>query len=107
MRLREGGAEPKAQEGSEYGSSGDRAAMRQLRLYALRTLLVTLCMAATPVAFARAQVTPSTSLTEQEQLERDFTDPPSTVPPIIIRDGYTPATYALYPLRWTLRILAA
>jgi hypothetical protein len=79
----------------------------RLRLYALRMLLVALCMAATPVAFARAQVAPSTSLTEQEQVERDFTDPLTTAPQIIIRDAYTHATYAPYPVRWTLRILAA
>jgi len=45
-------------------------------------------------AFAQTQATPATSLTEEEKLERDFTDPLTTVPQVVIRDDYTPATYA-------------
>jgi hypothetical protein len=46
-------------------------------------------MAAT---FAEAQTAP-TVLQKEEQLERDFTDPLTTLPQVIIRDSYTPANY--------------
>lgn len=65
-----------------------------VRLSALCMLLVTSWMAAAPVAFAQTQATPATSLSEEEKLERDFTDPLTTVPQVVIRDDYTPATYA-------------
>jgi hypothetical protein len=44
-------------------------------------------MAAT---LAEAQ-TVATPVREEEQLERDFTDPLTTLPQVIIRDSYTPA----------------
>ena len=44
-----------------------------------------------------AQVQPSSSLAEEEKLERDFTDPLSTLPQLIIRDIYTPANYGPGP----------
>src|SRR5689334_1271181 len=44
-------------------------------------------------ALASAQAPPSTSLAQQEKLERDFTDPLTTLPQVIIRDSYTPANY--------------
>ena len=43
--------------------------------------------------FAEAQSTPVTGLAEEERLERDFTDPLSTLPQLILRDSYTPANY--------------
>jgi hypothetical protein len=43
--------------------------------------------------FANAQTTPSATLTEEEKLERDFTDPLSTLPQLIVRDSYTPTNY--------------
>jgi hypothetical protein len=43
--------------------------------------------------FANAQTTPSAALSEEEKLERDFTDPLSTLPQLIVRDSYTPANY--------------
>jgi hypothetical protein len=43
--------------------------------------------------FANAQTTPAAALTEEEKLERDFTDPLSTLPQLIVRDSYTPASY--------------
>ena len=45
------------------------------------------------VGMARAQ----TTLSAEEKLERDFTDPLSTLPQLIIRDGYTPANYGPGP----------
>jgi len=47
-------------------------------------------LAATP--FAEAQTAPAT-LQQEEQIERDFTDPLSTLPQVIIRESYTPAKY--------------
>ena len=43
--------------------------------------------------FANAQTTPAAALTEEEKLERDFTDPLSTLPQLIVRDSYTPTNY--------------
>jgi hypothetical protein len=43
-------------------------------------------------AFAQAQST-AASLQQEDQLERDFTDPLTTLPQVIVRDGYTPANY--------------
>jgi hypothetical protein len=51
--------------------------------------LLLMLMAAT---FAEAQTAP-TILQKEEQLERDFTDPLTTLPQVIIRDSYTPANY--------------
>jgi hypothetical protein len=43
--------------------------------------------------FAQAQSRPATGLAEEELLERDFTDPLTTLPQLILRDSYTPANY--------------
>ena len=43
-------------------------------------------------AFAQAQSAPTT-LQQEEQLERDFTDPLTTLPQVLVRDSYTPANY--------------
>src|SRR5246127_19958 len=45
-----------------------------------------------PVSFARAQ-TAASVLAQEEQLERQFTAPLTTLPQVIIRDSYTPANY--------------
>jgi hypothetical protein len=63
--------------------------MRSAELYAAPWLLAGLLMVVFGVGIARAQTTPSA----EEKLERDFTDPLSTVPQLIIRDRYTPANY--------------
>ena len=51
------------------------------------------------VGIARAQ----TTLSAEEKLERDFTDPLSTLPQLILRDSYTPANYGPCTLRACLR----
>jgi hypothetical protein len=60
----------------------------------LLTLLVILWTTFSVAHCARAQ-TASTSaeLQEEESLERDFTDPLTTLPQVLIRDSYTPANY--------------
>jgi hypothetical protein len=42
---------------------------------------------------ASAQAAPIYSVTEEEKLEQDFTDPLTTLPQLIVRDSYTPANY--------------
>ena len=39
--------------------------------------------------FAQAQ----TTLSAEEKLEMDFTDPLTTLPQVLVRDGFTPASY--------------
>jgi hypothetical protein len=48
-----------------------------------------------PAKLTQAQTTPK-SLEAEEQLERDFTNPLSTLPQLIIRDSYTPANYGTH-----------
>jgi hypothetical protein len=57
------------------------------------TLLVIVWMMVPVASLAQAQTAPTSSAREQEKLERDFTDPLSTLPQIIFRDSYSPATY--------------
>ena len=57
------------------------------------TLLVIVWMMVPVASLAQAQRAPTSSEREQEKLERDFTDPLSTLPQIIFRDSYSPATY--------------
>jgi hypothetical protein len=59
-----------------------------------RNLLMLVVAAAVilPVSFARAQ-TPASVQAQEERLEREFTDPLTTLPQVIIRDSYTPANY--------------
>jgi len=60
-------------------------------------LLVALWLATVPV-LAYAQAQPATSVqAEEEKLERDFTNPLSTLPQLLIRDSYTPANYGPGP----------
>jgi hypothetical protein len=56
------------------------------------TLSAALFLMLIAAAFAQAQTT-TMSLQEEEQLERDFTDPLSTLPQVLVRDSYTPANY--------------
>ena len=65
--------------------------MQQRSRGLVAALLLTL-MAAT---LAEAQTAP-TILQKEEQLERDFTDPLTTLPQLIIRDSYTPANYGTH-----------
>ncbi len=43
---------------------------------------------------AGAQDNTGTGLTEEQQLEQDFTNPLSTLPQVVLRDSWSPATYA-------------
>jgi len=51
------------------------------------SLLIALCSALCSTSLVFAQ------LTAEQQLEQDFTDPLTTLPQLIIRDSYSPATY--------------
>jgi hypothetical protein len=44
-------------------------------------------------AFAQAQTAPPSPEPQEEQLERDFTDPLTTLPQVVIRDSYTPTNF--------------
>jgi hypothetical protein len=60
-------------------------------------LLVALWMVTVPITgYAQTQTATST-LSEEDKLERDFTDPLSTLPQLIIRESYTPANYGPGP----------
>jgi hypothetical protein len=59
----------------------------------LAILLMVLCGLSSTTVFAQGQGASTPSLTEEEKLERDFTDPLSTLPQLIVRDAYTPANY--------------
>ena len=58
----------------------------------LSTLLIFLLTIVAGVRFAGAQ----TSLTEEERLEQEFTDPLTTLPQVLMRDSYSPATYGTH-----------
>ena len=57
------------------------------------TLLLILWRMIPVASFAQAQTPPTSSELEQEKLEREFTDPLTSLPQIILRDSYSPATY--------------
>ena len=59
----------------------------------LWTLLAILWITVAIAGIARAQTAPIPADIEEEKLERDFTDPLSTLPQVLIRDSYTPANY--------------
>jgi hypothetical protein len=63
---------------------------RDLYRRSICSLLLIGCCASITGA-ARAQSTGA--LTSEEQLERDFTDPLTTLPQVLVRDSYTPANY--------------
>jgi hypothetical protein len=60
----------------------------------LWTLVASACLTAA-IASVACSETPATppELDEQLKLERDFTDPLTTLPQLLIRDSYSPATY--------------
>jgi hypothetical protein len=58
-----------------------------------RILISVLGVSVAVEGLANAQGAPSYSLTEEEKLEQDFTDPLTTLPQLIVRDSYTPANY--------------
>jgi hypothetical protein len=60
-------------------------------------LLLTLCVIAPAVGFAQTPAAPTSALSEEEKLEREFTDPLSTLPQLLVRDSYTPANYGPGP----------
>jgi Uncharacterized protein conserved in bacteria (DUF2252) len=55
-------------------------------------LLLASCVMA-PAVFAQNQAPSTSALSEQEKLEREFTDPLTTLPQVVVRDSYTPANY--------------
>lgn len=63
--------------------------MKRLSHFARRLLPAAFLLILANAHFAVAQIT----LSREEQLERDFTDPLSTLPQLQIRDSYTPANY--------------
>jgi hypothetical protein len=56
-------------------------------------LMLALCVTAPAAALAQNQSTQASVQLEEEKLERDFTDPLSTLPQLIVRDSYTPANF--------------
>jgi len=52
-----------------------------------------LLLALSQAILVQAQTTPTSDQLEEEKLERDFTDPLSTLPQLVVRDAYTPANY--------------
>jgi hypothetical protein len=52
-----------------------------------------LLLALSQAILVQAQTTPTSDQLEEENLERDFTDPLSTLPQLVVRDSYTPANY--------------
>jgi hypothetical protein len=59
----------------------------------LKALMVILWITVNVTGIAWAQTATTSAESEQEKLERDFTDPLSTLPQVVIRDSYTPANY--------------
>ncbi len=58
----------------------------------LCTLLVILWLTVSMTGIVRAQTKPD-SLSQEERLEQDFTDPLTTLPQLVVRDSYTPANF--------------
>ncbi len=58
-----------------------------------RMPLVILWIAVTVPGSLRAQSAPTSPEIEEEKLERDFTDPLTTLPQLLVRDSYSPANY--------------
>ena len=59
----------------------------------LAAMIAILWITVTIAGIARAQTAPTPADSEEEKLERDFTDPLSTLPQVVIRDSYTPANF--------------
>jgi hypothetical protein len=64
--------------------------------FILQTLSLSLLMTVVVAGFGQAQTAPASEETAQQQLERDFTDPLTTLPQVVVRDGYTPANYGTH-----------
>jgi len=63
----------------------------------LWAVLASSCLTAIIASVACAQTSATTSeLEEEEKLERDFTDPLTTLPQVLIRDACSPATYGTH-----------
>src|SRR5580693_714007 len=60
----------------------------------LWTLLASLWLTTAAVKAADSQTPPS--LTAEEKLEQDFTDPLTTLPQLLVRDSYSPANYGTH-----------
>src|SRR5215469_12745978 len=69
--------------------------MKKLALVFRQSLFVlaAICIALTIGGLARAQSASTVTLSEQEKLEQDFTDPLTTLPQLLVRDSYSPANY--------------
>lgn len=59
----------------------------------LCALLVISLMTVAVARIAWAQTAAAPSRTEEDSLEKDFTDPLTTLPQVVIRDSYTPANF--------------
>ena len=60
----------------------------------LGTILVILWKTVIIAEVAEAQTShPTTDLQQEEELEREFTDPLTTLPQVLVRDSYTPANF--------------
>jgi hypothetical protein len=58
-------------------------------------ILIACSVAMAPAITAKAQAGPPT-LTDEEKLEQDFTDPLTTLPQVLVRDSYTPSNYGTH-----------
>jgi hypothetical protein len=75
-------------------SSKNNASATSIARVCLWTMLVSLWLTTAAVKVADAQTPPS--LTAEEKLEQDFTDPLTTLPQLLVRDSYSPATYGTH-----------
>jgi hypothetical protein len=66
------------------------AAERTIRPYAWLSVSASLLLIVAASTHARAQ---TDQLGEEERLEREFTNPLTTLPQLLVRDSYSPATY--------------
>src|ERR1700752_2872160 len=66
------------------------AAERTIRPYAWLSVSASLLLIVATSTHARAQ---TDQLGEEERLEREFTNPLTTLPQLLVRDSYSPATY--------------
>ena len=75
-------------------SSRNNASANAAARICLWMLLASLWLSTAAVKLADAQTPPS--LTAEEKLEQDFTDPLTTLPQLLVRDSYSPATYGTH-----------
>ena len=60
----------------------------------MRTPLLIIIAAVAAIILVSRLADAQTTLSDEEKLEQDFTNPLSTLPQLLIRDSYTPALYA-------------